>query len=182
VRTRLALLVLLVSGCATARGPKVDERGQARLEAVRAGTQAACGTISRVGGAPWSAGKDQPRSQITDVFAMTSVGACARFDPALGAGPGEGAVLAVKLVFGEKDDRYMPEHWHAEVVAQGGLVEYAGMLGTGLVEPATCIMGICAVEGTATVMLPEPWRPGSYKVHLVHVPTQARIDLALELE
>jgi hypothetical protein len=185
VRTAsLALLVValgLVPGCASLSGGKEDRQVAAVLELVRAGSQAACGAITRIGGDAWTVAGKAEASALEDSIAPSSVEACARFDPALRAEASQGSVLQVKLVFGVTDERYRPEHWHVEVVAQNGLVVLAGLLGTGRTESGDCVMGVCTTEGSASVLLPEPWQVGRYKIRLVHVPTQARVDLGFEL-
>ena len=183
MRTRLALLLLLASGCASAGAVKEDRLAVASLEQVRAGRQAACGSVSRIGGDPWVVGqKEEAKGSLIDRIVPSGVDACARFDPALREGKSEGSVLSVKLVFELKDERYLPEYWHVELVAQSGLVVYAGGLGMGRSEDGECMLGICTTEGSAMVLLPEPWRPGRYKVRLVHVPTQTRADVTFELK
>jgi len=181
VRTSLPVLMLLASGCASL-GTKESRRAVADLEEVRSGAVAACGSLSRVGGDPWKAGrKEQPKASFTASIAPSSVEACARFEPALRAEASQGSVLQVRLVFELEDERYLPENWHVELVAQDGVVVYAGGLGAGRTEPGDCVLGICAGEGSATVLLPEPWRPGRFRVHLVHVPTGTRAELGFEL-
>jgi len=183
VRTSLAVLLLVASGCALAGGAKEDRRAAARLEQVRSGAQTACGSLSRIGGDPWVVGqKQQEKGSVIDSIVPSAVEACARFEPALREGKSLGSVLSVRLEFGITDQRYLPEHWHVELVTQTGLVVYAGELGTGRAEEGACVMGVCTAEGSATVLLAEPWRPGRYKVRLVHVPTETRADLSFELD
>ena len=181
MRTSLPVLLVLASGCASL-GAKDSRRAVASMEELRSGAVAACGSINRIGGDPWKAGrKEQPKASLTERIAPSGVEACARFDPALRAEASQGSVLQVRLTFELEDERYLPEHWHVELVEQNGLVEYAGGLGAGRTEAGECVMGICTTEGYATVLLPETWRPGRYKVRLVHVPTQTRADLGFEL-
>lgn len=182
MRTWLPLLLVLASGCATGRAKEL-RRPVANLEQVRAGAQAACGEVGSLGGDPWSADRRRkPPDDLSQKLAPARAEACARFDPAGPQEAGEGSVLAVTLVFAKGDDRFRPEHWHAELIARNGLVVQAGMLGEGKVEDGVCVLGVCAMEGHASVPLPEPWRPGRYKVRLTHVPTRLRVDLSFELE
>jgi hypothetical protein len=185
VRTSLLLplLALLASGCAALGQGKDDRRSLASLEQVRAGAQAACGQVSGIGGDPWSADrKRQPEGGvISEKLAPSSAEACARFDAAGREEAGEGAVLAVKLAFAEGDDRWMPAHWHVEVIDHRGMVVQAGMLGEGRSERGSCVLGVCTMEGYASVPLPEPWRMGRYKIRLTHVPTRKRVDLSFDL-
>jgi hypothetical protein len=183
VRTWLPFLLVLAAGCATMRREKEERRSVASLELVRAGTQGACGAVSGLGGDPWSADRRrEPQNALSSKLALASAEACARFDPAGREEAGEGAVLAVTLVFADGDDRFRPEHWHVEVVARNGLVVQAGMLGEGRLEKGSCVLGVCAMEGRAVVALPEPWRQGPYKVRLTHVPTALRVGLSFELQ
>ncbi len=183
MRTWLPLLLVLASGCATSGRSKEQRRPVANLAQVRAGALAACGELGDLGGDPWSADRRRkPPGDLSAKLAPARAEACARFDPAAPPGPGEGSVLAVTLVFAKGDDRFRPEHWHAELIARNGLVVQAGMLGEGTVEDGVCVLGVCAMEGHVSVPLPEPWRPGRYKVRLTHVPTRLRVDLSFELE
>jgi len=171
---RLVLAALLIfCGCATSQ--KDPRPSLARTRTDPAGV---CVTVTGLSGAPWVADQQWDAPGVESKVVRPAVAACARTQQAERA-PG---LLDVTLIFAKEEDRWRPEYWHAEVVRSNGLVIQAGDLGRGRVVAGACYLGLCTMEGHATLTLAEPWQAGRYRVRLTHVPTRLEVNIPITLE
>jgi hypothetical protein len=181
VRSKLALLFLVACGCAGVSRPRPVQSAAGTLEQVRASKEGVCAGIGTIPGEPWSSDpRAEPKHPLGSSVVGASAQACARALP--GQAEGEGGVLDVTLSFPIHDERWRTENWHLEVIRKDGLVIQAGALGAGRLAAGGCLLDTCIQEAHVTVQLSEPWRAGSYRVKLRHVPTRTSVDLTIALE
>lgn len=174
------LLLLAAAGCSAFQRPVEDPRPIATLERLKTDPKGVCASLVNLASEPWTVKKGEAKFTVGDKLLSSTVQACARVQPGA-EGPGEGAVVEVKLVFPQQDEHWRPEYWHVEVIRENGLVIQAGNLDAGRIEDGICVLDVCNKEGYSTVALSEPWQADRYRVRLTHVPTRKRVEVVITL-